>query len=224
LQPRARWNGELDDWLRDLYPNHPTAKIALFLGLRPSQVYNRAKALELKKSATYLASPEAGRLTGKDTRGGSTRFQKGNAAWNKGTKGIVGVQEACRATQFKPGIRQGVAVKLYQPIGTERVSKDGYLERKTNDGLPLQKRWRAVHLLVWEDANGPIPSGHKVSFKDGDKRNVCLDNLELLSNAEMMKRNTRHNLPPEVNEVIQLRAVLTRHINKRSKDHEQEHK
>lgn len=214
-QEKARWNGELDDWLRDLYPNHSTAKIALLLGLREAQVYNRAHALGLKKSATYLASPEAGRLTATDTRGGQTRFQKGQPAWNKGTKGIVGVQEACRATQFKPGIRQGVAVKLYQPIGTERISKDGYLERKTNDDMPLQKRWRAVHLLVWEAANGPLPEGHAVAFKDGD-------NLELLSRADLMHRNTRHNLPPEINEVIHLRAVLTRQINKRSKQHEQE--
>lgn len=35
-----------------------------------------------------------------------------------------------------------------------------------------------------------------------------------------MRRNTRHNLPTEINEVIGLRAALVRKINHRSKTHE----
>jgi len=45
-----------------------------------------------------------------------------------------------------------------------------------------------LHHQVWEQANGPIPAGHKVCFKDGDHRNTKLDNLELLTNSEEVRK------------------------------------
>jgi len=98
-----------------------------------------------------------------------------------------------RETQFQKGMRRGVAVQLYKPIGTERLSKDGYLERKVNDDLPLQARWRAVHLVEWERVNGQIPAGHALVFRNGDKTDIRLDNLELITRAALMKRNSVHN-------------------------------
>lgn len=214
---RAYWTIEQLDLLRMFYPNFNTENVAFMVGHSLSSTYQKARALGLQKSAELMASESARRMTQFDHPAREHRFHKGLVPWNKGTKGVTGVHEACRKTQFKAGVRQGVAVKLYQPIGTERISKDGYLERKVNDDLPSQKRWRAVHLIVWETANGPLPKGYAVTFKDGDKRNFALENLALLSRADLMRRNARHNLPPELNEIIQLRAVLTRQINKRSK-------
>lgn len=120
-----------------------------------------------------------------------------------------------RETQFKKGVRQGVAVKLYKPIGTERISKDGYLERKVNDGMPLQRRWRAVHLITWEAANGPLPKGHAVAFINKDRRDIRIENLELITRAELMRRNTVHNLPKPLAEIVQLRGALVRQINRK---------
>ena len=108
-----------------------------------------------------------GWLTGKDGR-----FVKGQATWNKGrpcAEGEGGRHPNARATHFQKGQRQGVAVKLYKPIGTERMSKSGYLERKIHDGLPLQSRWRAVHLLNWAQVTGPLPKGHCLKGLDGDR-------------------------------------------------------
>ena len=107
-------------------------------------------------------------------------------------------------------------MERYKPIGTERVTIDGYLERKINDDMPLQKRWRAVHIVHWEQVNGPLPAGHALVFRDGNKRNICLENLELLTRAELMRRNSCHNHGPEIAELVRLRAIITRQINKRS--------
>lgn len=131
-------------------------------------------------------------------------------------------RQACARTQFRKGERRGVAVRLYQPVGTERVSKDGYLERKVNDDLPLQARWRAVHRIVWEAANGPIPSGHAVVFREGRKTTdasaITVDGLELVSRGELMRRNSYHTrYPQEVAQLIQLKGALNRKINARSK-------
>lgn len=115
-----------------------------------------------------------GWLTGRDGR-----IAKGTIPCNKGKKcepGKGGNHPNSRRTQFKPGTRQGVATKLYKPIGTERVSRDGYLERKIHDGMPLQSRWRAVHLIRWEEVNGPVPKGMCLKCLDGNNGNTEPDN------------------------------------------------
>lgn len=218
LQPRQRWTTDQVDALTRLYPDTPTADIAKQLGITVERVYSKANLLGLKKSDAYLDSPAACRLRKGDGVGAATRFKPGQQSWNKGMNGLnLGGIE----TQFKPGHRGGKAAELYQPIGTERISKDGYIQRKINDDMPLQKRWRGVHIINWEAVNGPLLKGHALVFKDGNKQNTAVENLELLSRAELMRRNSYHtNYPKEVAQLVQLRGAITRQINKRSK-HEQ---
>ena len=119
--------------------------------------------------------------------GRSGQFVKGGVPANKGKPRPFNANSA--ATQFKKGERRGVAVRLYKAIGTERLSKEGYLERKIHDGLPLQSRWRAVHLLNWEAVNGSIPAGHCLKCLDGDRLNTAPDNWELISRAMLPRLN-----------------------------------
>jgi hypothetical protein len=149
--------------------------------------------------------------------GAGSRFPKGHVPANKGLRRPGWAPGRMKETQFQRGVRQGVAVRLYKPIGTLRVTKDGYLSRKVNDGLPLQRRWRLEHLVVWEAANGPLPKGFAVCFKNGDKRDLRLGNLELITRAALMKRNSVHNLPKPLAEVVQLRGALQRQINRRTR-------
>lgn len=41
-----------------------------------------------------------------------------------------------------------------------------------------------LHQDIWEDAYGPIPEGHDIHHKDGDKTNNTLSNLECLAKAD----------------------------------------
>lgn len=222
-QTRRHWTArELRD-LRSLYPDTPTLKLAKRLRRSLTTVYHKAQLLGLRKSAAYLASRAACRLRRGDNVGASCRFQKGHVPANKGLRRPGWSPGRMRETQFKKGIRQGVAVKLYRPIGTERVSKDGILQRKVNDDLPLQRRWRAVHAIIWEEANGrPIPQGHIVIFKDRNRRNFDPANLELITLKENMRRNTVHNLPKPLAELVQLRGALNRKINARTRHEKQD--
>lgn len=107
--------------------------------------------------------------------GRNGKITKGDIPWNIGRKclpGEGGNHPNARRTQFKPGVRQGVATKLYKPIGTERLCKDGYSERKVHDGMPLQSRWRAVHLIRWEEENGKLPKGICLKCLDGNRQNT----------------------------------------------------
>lgn len=208
--------------LREEFADSRTDDLAAALGRTYSQVAQKAAALGLKKSATYLASPAAHRLDG--VKGLGSRFKAGQSAWNKGLKGVVGVQEACRATQFKPGSKPHTWV----PVGTYRINADGLLDVKVNDEPgPSKVRWHPVHRVVWEQANGPVPAGCAVVFRPGTKTTdpalITADRLECLTRSELMKRNSYHtNYPPAVARLIQLTGAIKRQINKRAK-HEQEH-
>lgn len=86
------------------------------------------------------------------------------------------------------------------------------------DDLPLQRRWRAVHLIVWEAANGPLPEGHAVAFVNGDKSDIRFENLVLVSRADLMRRNTLHRLPKELAHAYQLIGAVNRKINRRTRE------
>lgn len=213
-----KWQPEEIEILRRAFPRNPTWKIASVLGRTHSTVSQKAAKLGLRKDPGYLDSPASGRIRPGSNIGGSARFRPGQQAWNKGVKGSTGLHPNCCKTQFKKGCRTGRANNLYQPIGTERVSKDGYVERKLHDGMPLQSRWRGVHLIRWEAINGPLPKGHALVFKDGDKTNTDPANMELVTRAELMARNSYHNrYPKEVGRLIQLRGALNRKLNRKRK-------
>ena len=54
-------------------------------------------------------------------------------------------------------------------------------------------------------------------FRDEDNRNFAGENLELISRADLMRRNSYLHLPPEIAQIVQLRGALTAKINRRSK-------
>lgn len=218
---RRPWSAKDDAMLRAAYPNTPTADVAQWLGRGLSGTYQRAYTLGLCKSAAYLASPASARLQRGDNIGAACRFQPGHVPANKGLRRPGWAPGRMRETQFKRGMRAGVAVKLWKPVGTERISKDGYLERKINEDLPLQRRWRAVHLVIWEAVHGPLPAGHALVFINGEKRDIRLDNLQLITRAELMARNTVHRLPKPLAQTIRLLGRLNRKIRKRQHDEEQ---
>ncbi|CAM4091463.1 HNH endonuclease [Bordetella tumbae] len=215
---RKPWTDTEIKVLKRFYADMPGAAIAAALGRPISQVYGKARKLGLAKSESFYNGPHSGRLTD-GTLGVSGRFQPGIVPWNKGKPGSAGLHPNSRRTQFKKGEMCGAARHNYVPIGTTRMSKDGYLEVKTNDDHPVPvRRWVAVHRVVWEAEHGPIPKGHIVCFKPGMRTSVLeeitVDRLECISQADNMRRNTLHNYPKEIVDVIRARAVLNRRINR----------
>jgi hypothetical protein len=119
-------------------------------------------------------------------------FTPGQVPLNKGKRcpeGTGGRHPNARRTQFRKGERSGVATRLYKPIGTERLYKGGYLQRKVNDDLPAQARWRFVHLIRWEEVNGPLPAGYALKCLDGNRQNTNPSNWEAVSRGVLARLN-----------------------------------
>ena len=209
-----RWTADEDAILRREYPIRRTEDVcALLTNRNIGSVYYRAyRELGLRKSPEFFADVSSGRIQRGQRLNPDGMFRKGQAPANKGLRRPGWGTERMKATQFKKGERHGVACERYVPIGTERVSEDGYRKRKISDGRPFNRRWRFVHLLVWEAAHGPVPKGHAVTFVNGNKQDVRLENLQLVTRAELMRRNTIHNYPAPIPQLVQLRGALTRKI------------
>lgn len=121
----------------------------------------------------------------------SGRFEKGHAPVNKGTKGLTGAN----VTSFKKGHKP----VNYKAIGTERVNKYGYTLIKVSDEGRYDHRWRAKHKVLWESVNGPIPKGYKLLFGDGDKTNITIENLILVTDRQLAVLNRKNLIQNDVN-------------------------
>lgn len=207
------WSAEDDARMRREYPDTPTAVLARRLRRTVEAVYGRAETLGLHKSEAYLAGPHACRLRRGDQVGKAYRFPKGHVPANKGLRRPGYGPGRMKETQFK---KKGTTTR-WMPIGSRRVA-DGYIYIKLADArnVPHTHNWYPEHVIDWEIAHGrPVPPGHALRFKNGDRTDVRLDNLELVPRAELMRRNSVHHLPAPLKETIQLLGRVRRQIRKR---------
>lgn len=195
------WNQERTEKLKTLYADHTNEEIAKTIGSTPSAVGGRAFKLKLRKSKEFLF-----RCSSKSF------FAKGHQPMNKGRKQTEYMSakqiEKSKATQF----RKGDLPKNHKPVGYQRITRDGYIEVKTRE----PKVFELKHRLVWREHNGDIPLGCNIQFKDGNRQNVCIENLYMISRSEQLRtENSLHaRYPEEIRHLIQLKGALNRQINK----------
>lgn len=204
-----QWTDEQLAVLVRMYPDHTCEAIAASVGRSRPSVYAKAKALGLKKSAAFYASERSGRGNLK-TAGSQTRFQSGQVSWNKGQSFQAGGRSA--ETRFAKGSKPHNTT----PIGHERIC-DGYLQRKVADTGCTRRDYRPVHHLVWIAAGNQIPPGHVLIFRDRNRQNITLENLELITRSENAQRNSIHRYPPEVRDLMRLQGRVTRQIRKNAR-------
>lgn len=162
-------------------------------------MFNERFGMGLRVSAITSLADRHGLHNGRDTRLNKgyepTQFKKGHVPANKGQKGIS--YPGMKPTQFKKGNKP----HNWVPLRSERITKDGYIQVKIDEGR-FQHNWRGKHILIWEGENGPVPKGHAVIFGDGNNRNFELDNLILVSRKQLVRLNQLN--------LIQNDAELTR--------------
>lgn len=195
------WTDEQKEFLKVHYPKNSRADLLNLFNL------------------TFATNIKLGQLIGclknnRITSGRTGHFSAGHVPANKGTRGVYNI--GGNITSFQ----KGQVAHNYKPIGYERVDRDGYLLVKVQDDGPWHKRWRAKHRVVWEEVYGEIPKDNCLIFLDQNKQNVSLENLRLISKAQLSRMN-QHELisnDPDVTETgIILSEIYTKigEINKK---------
>lgn len=197
---KSIWYGDKLELLKKLYANSTNAEIGKLLGHSEESISAAAFKYGLKKSAEHVRTASAKGF-----------FKKGQIPVNKGKKMPPELYEKVKHTFFK----KGHVSDNYRPIGSERVSVDGYVEIKVQD----PSIWKLKHRLVWEDNNGKIKQGFNVQFKDGNRENCEISNLYLITRKDQVIQNSIHRYPDALQKAIRLNHKLNRII--KEKENEQ---
>lgn len=140
------------------------------------------------------------------------QFQKGNISHNKGKKQSEYMTkeaiERTKATRFKKGNRP----INYRPVGSERITKDGYIEIKIKE----PNKWQLKHRYIYEQHYGTIPDGYNIMFADKNKLNLDINNLILISKSEDLIMN-RNKLIYEDSELTKTGHLIAKVIDKINK-------
>lgn len=139
------------------------------------------------------------------------KFEKGHETFNKGKKWDEYIpkekQENCRKTTFK----KGNIPKNYRPIGSERITIDGFIEIKTAN----PNKWRIKSHVIYEEYyQTKIPKGYKIVYLDGNRLNLDPSNLKMVSCAEELLMNA-NNLRYDKKELTETGYLIAKIINKR---------
>lgn len=146
--------------------------------------------------------------------GTSGRFTPGHIPYNKGRKG------QCAEGSERGWFTEGHKPHNKTPLGTVLPKAGGYLYKKVGEGA---RDWLPLHRMIWEEANGPVPEKHALIFLDGDIHNVTLDNLALVSRAELARINNRHlrSSDPELTKAgVLIARLITSTAEKEKRKHE----
>lgn len=177
------WTARLEYKLTLLYPNKKNAEIAIKLGATEGMIAAKAFKLRLRKTKEFMRKQAL-----------KTTFKKGHVPFNKGKKQIEFMSKAAiqktATTRFKKGHLP------YNSIGIKNGDIRIRTDHKKRGGKSYQYirlslgKWHPLHQFLWEKEYGKLPIGHCLWFKDGNTMNCTLSNLELITRAENMRRNS----------------------------------
>lgn len=170
-----RWNDEEKQYLKEITYGKHYREILELMNNRFEYQFN----IEQIKGAINRYKLKTG-FNGK--------FKKGNKPWNKDKKGVSFGGEA---TWFK----KGQAPVNHRPIGSERITKDGYTLIKTGE----PDEWKLKHRIIYEQHYGSIPKGHVIIFADSNRQNFNIENLICVSRKKLKTMNQNNLIYNDAN-------------------------
>lgn len=194
----AKFTKEEDKFLLDNYLKIPAKRMSVMLGRSESSARQRMKLLGI------VVPPEVVERFRKESQ-----FSKGHVPVNKGKPMSEQTRQKVARTWFPKG-----------NLPANTAPKDGTITIRTDKTGRKYKfiriaigKWVPLHQYRWEQRRGPIPAGMHLWFKDGNSLNCTMKNLELVTRAENIRRNTIQRYPKEV----QLAMKRISKINKKLK-------
>lgn len=204
INQRKIWTKDEIQLLVELFPHQFTRVVAEKLGCSYCVVVSKANKMGLNKSENFRKEELKRQGNRLKEVGKKSRFEKGAIPINKGKKMSSEIYEKNKHTFYK----KGNLPHNTKFDGHERLSTDGYMMIRVALGKYVHK-----HRWIWEQANGKIPKGMLLIFKNGNQLDLDLNNLELTTRQEHMRKNSIMRFPPELRKTIKLIHKLKREIN-----------
>ena len=155
--------------------------------------YSETEKQYMRDNWQIMSSVEIGAAIGR-TPASVKKYGRVNLGLLKTAEAIQHISSRPNAGQFKKGHLPQTTIYSDGPVIRPRLHRESgrtYLYIRLAYG-----QWQQYHQWLWTQAHGPVPQGHIVVFKNGDQTDVRLDNLEMITMAENVKRNSGSlNLP-----------------------------
>ena len=169
---RHVWSEEEIKFLKEIYPYYPNREIAKIL----------KDKFGIAVTDKQLANARNNNGLPKKVIPNSGIYKKGKVAWNKGKK----MPEETKAKVKKTWFKKGRIPENHKPVGSTRVTVDGYKEIK----IAEPNKWALYHRHLWEKTHGKkLSKNEVVIFADGDKSNFDIDNLVKVNRANLLYLN-----------------------------------
>lgn len=169
---RHIWTEEEVEFIREIYPYHENKEISKMVKDKFGFEVSAGNLLNIRHKHKFpkKAIPNSG------------CYRKGDVPWNKGRKMPEETKKKLEKTWFK----KGQTTHNHRPLGSTRITVDGYTEIK----IAEPNRWALYHRYLYEKAHGEkLKKNEAVIFADGDKTNFDIDNLVKVSRANLLYLN-----------------------------------
>ncbi|MCP9763828.1 HNH endonuclease signature motif containing protein [Lacihabitans soyangensis] len=207
---KIAWNDEMLEVLRKNWDSKTNAELAAMLGLRLTSVRTKLYELGLKRmEMEYWTEEQVKYLKDNYLKMGDTELAEYfNNTWKK-EKGWTKkhIEKKRRYLKLKRSADAKAVVhhrnkasgrlavanrKRWEKTGVMPDGTIRYWRLRTGHEFPFVKVdgvWKHWNRVTWEAEYGPIPAGYNVVFRNGDARDLRLENLEVLTDEELSKRN-----------------------------------
>lgn len=200
----AKFTLNEDEFLRNNHKVIPAKRMAKMLGRSEGTARQRMKLLGITVPSECIEKFKR-----------DSWIKPGAVSHNKGRKqsdymSAEGIEHT-RATRFKKGNVPFNTRESDGEISVRRDTKSGieYLYIRISLG-----QWELLQRVNYRKFIGEIPNGYVVILRDGNSKNCCPTNLELITQQENMIRNTIHRYPPELISTMRALSKLKKTIKK----------
>jgi hypothetical protein len=209
MMKRKVWSEHERQILIEMFADNYTETICSVLNRSYGSVSSQSFMMGLKKSDAFHEMEMQRQAERLKTSGKEHRFTKGSIPSNKGKKMSDEVYEKVKNTMFKKSKVPHNAYQVWHEVlRKDKCGKDYWMIK-----LPGEKKLKYKHIWLYECKYGKVKKGFNVAFIDGNSLNCTIENLECISNADLMRRNTIHRFPKELKSTIRLVNKLKRTIN-----------
>jgi hypothetical protein len=202
VKGKTTFTPEEDEIIKQNYLDLPVKRIGQMIGRSFTGITSRLNQLGLIIPDNLKAERKAKGM-----------FRKGQEPPNKGKKMSPELYEKVKHTFFQKNHIPSNAL----PEGSEVERKDKSGRSYWMIKIPGNRKLIHKHVWIWQTQYGKVPKSHNIIFKNGNSLDCRLENLECISDGQLLKRNSMYNYPEELVRAIQLKSAIKRKINRLNK-------